>query len=278
MCRSTAIESFIRLIAAFVALPAKKLGFDPNMEMYDKATGIAMPSHKLSKPIEPQSLYDKQWVIRLNDATKYLTVKTLKISHAEIMCGTGLVVWVVVPYGIPPKTCRALHGSLPASNSSGDNLQVLGLLLSPSSLLNFFFFKVFVLKQSWRPVVRNNEGYSYNFAKGSDTDYIGVILSCEDAIIEDEKDETDHLIRQRLDATLQPRITTARKRTREWVRKFELDGWEVRPELYPSLQIYYTAREGIRGFSIKHPREVVSQIRTRLLSSTYGWSAVAKTL
>ena len=131
---------------------------------------------------------------------------------------------------------------------------------------------MFILKQSWRPVACNNKGYSYNFAKGSDTYYIGVIISCEDAIIEDEKDETDHLIRQRLDATLQPRITTAKKRTREWVRKFELDGWEVRPELYPSLQIYYTVREGIRGFSIKHPREVVSRIRMRLLSSTYGWS------
>ena len=107
--------------------------------MYDKATGIAMPSHTLSKPIEPQSLYDKQWVIRQNDTTKYLTVKTLKISRAETMCGTGSVVWAVVPYGIPPKGCRASHGSLPASNSSEDNLQVFGLLLSPSSLLNFFF-------------------------------------------------------------------------------------------------------------------------------------------
>ena len=114
------------------------LGFDPNMEMYDKATGIAMPSHKLSKPIEPQSLYAKQWVIKLNDGTKYLTVKTLKISRAGIVCGKGSVVWVVVPYDIPSKTRHASHGSLPASNLPEDNLQVLGLLLSSSSLMNRF--------------------------------------------------------------------------------------------------------------------------------------------
>ena len=90
-------------------------------------------------------------------------------------------------------------------------------------------------------------------------------------MIEDEKDDTSHLIRQRLDATLPPRIAAAMKRTREWVRKFEIDAFGVPPELYPSLHIYYTDQGGIRGFSIKRPREVVSRIRTRLLSSTYGW-------
>ena len=52
------------VITAFVALPAKKLCLNPNMEMYDKATWIAIPtSHKLTKAIEPQNMYDKQWVI-----------------------------------------------------------------------------------------------------------------------------------------------------------------------------------------------------------------------
>ena len=127
------------------------------------------------------------------------------------------------------------------------------------------------MKQSWRPVARNSEGYSYNLAKGSETNYIGVILSCEDAMIEDEKDETSHFIRQLLDVTLPPRIAAAKKRTHELVRKFEIDGFGVPPQLYPSLRIYYTEKEGIRAFSIKHPREAVSRIRTRLLSSSYGW-------
>jgi hypothetical protein len=98
------------------------------MEIYDKAAGIAMPSYQLSKPIEPQSLYDKQWVIRLNDGTKYLTVKTLKISRAGIVYRPGSVVWVVVPYCIPSKTRQPSHGSLPLSNSPEDKLRVLGLL------------------------------------------------------------------------------------------------------------------------------------------------------
>ena len=106
------------------------------MEIYDKAAGIAMPSHKLSKPIEPQSLYDKQWVIRLNDGTKYLTVKNLMISRAGIVYSPGSVVWVVVPYCVPSKTPQASLDSLPTSNSPVDNLQVLGLLLSSSLLLN----------------------------------------------------------------------------------------------------------------------------------------------
>jgi len=90
-------------------------------------------------------------------------------------------------------------------------------------------------------------------------------------MIEDEKDETSHSIRQHLDATLPPRIAAATKRTREWVRKFEIDGFGAPPELYPSLRTYYTDQEGIRGFSLQRSREVVSRIRTRLLSSTYGW-------
>ena len=108
------------------------LGFDPNMEVYDKVTGIATPSYKLNKLMEPQGLYDRQWVIKLNDGTKHLTVNALRISRARIMDGPGSVVWAVVPYCTPSKTGQALQGSL----STEDEPQVLGLLSPSSSLLN----------------------------------------------------------------------------------------------------------------------------------------------
>ena len=87
--------------------------------------------------------------------------------------------------------------------------------------------------------------HCYNFAKGSQTNFIEVILVCEEAMIGDEKDETGQLIRQSLNTTLPPYIVVAKKRKGELEWEFELTGLEVSSEAYPSLHIYYTDQEEI---------------------------------
>ena len=82
--------------------------------------------------------------------------------------------------------------------------------------------QILVLKQSWRPIERNSEGYFYNFAKGSETKFIGAILGCEDSMIEDEKDETSCLTRESWYVTFAPSVAPARERVREWALTWEM--------------------------------------------------------
>ena len=127
-------ENFIRLIAAFVVLPAEKLGYDPTMELYDQVTGTATPSYRLSKPIDTKSPYDTRWVITLNNGTQFLTVKTLSIARAGVMRGRGTIVWVVIPYYRP---VESRQGSTSTSNvPEDDQLRVLQIFSSSSSLLS----------------------------------------------------------------------------------------------------------------------------------------------
>ena len=43
--------------------------------------------------------HNRQWVIRMNDGMKYVTVETVSSVRAGFMRGRGGIVWVVVPFG-----------------------------------------------------------------------------------------------------------------------------------------------------------------------------------
>ena len=42
--------------------------------------------------------HNRQWVIRMNDGMKYVTVETVSSVRAGFMRGRGSIVWVVVPF------------------------------------------------------------------------------------------------------------------------------------------------------------------------------------
>ena len=42
--------------------------------------------------------HNRQWVIKMNDGMKYVTVETVSSVRAGFMRGRGSIVWVVVPF------------------------------------------------------------------------------------------------------------------------------------------------------------------------------------
>ncbi|GLB35546.1 hypothetical protein LshimejAT787_0211110 [Lyophyllum shimeji] len=158
----------IRLIAAFAVLPADRLGYDLTMRLYVSPTE-SVPSFQLdakSVAAYRANPYDTRWVIRLNDGTEYLTVKTLSIARAGIMRGRGTIAWVVVPVDQTEQQSE-----------------------------------IFVLKQSWRPVDVPSEGVLYKAAIpeiSSGCSFVGEVCRYEDVEIHRKKDETGTLIREGL--------------------------------------------------------------------------------
>ena len=92
--------AFIQVIAAFSLLPPEMLGFDPTIEML-VSPNHAVPSYKPNEEFirayqaEP---HNRQWVIRMNDGLKYVTVETVSSVRAGFMRGRGSIAWVVVPF------------------------------------------------------------------------------------------------------------------------------------------------------------------------------------
>ncbi|KIJ45924.1 hypothetical protein M422DRAFT_778678 [Sphaerobolus stellatus SS14] len=91
--------ALIRLLAGYSMLSAEQLGWDPTMQLFSKQVSKPLDSYKFSWPksINPETLYDTQWVIKIADED-YITIRALSITDAEIMCERATVIWEVVPY------------------------------------------------------------------------------------------------------------------------------------------------------------------------------------
>ena len=91
---------FIQVISAFSLLPPEKLGFDPTIEML-VSPNHAVPSYKPNEEFikaYEAARHNRQWVIKMNDGSKYVTVETVSSVRAGFMRGRGGIVWVVVPF------------------------------------------------------------------------------------------------------------------------------------------------------------------------------------
>jgi hypothetical protein len=91
---------FIQVIAAFSLLPPDKLGFDPTIEMLvspDRAVPSYRPDEEFLRAYQT-ARHNRQWVIRMNDGTMYVTVQTVSSVRAGFMRVRGSIVWVVVPF------------------------------------------------------------------------------------------------------------------------------------------------------------------------------------
>jgi hypothetical protein len=114
-------------------------------------------------------------------------------------------------------------------------------------------FKVYVLKQSWRPRDVDSEGDLYG---ESECEYVGKIELCEEVLISGKEDTTDMLIRQALDDS-----TGLGKRPRE-----QLAEGKDR-----NIHVTCTDVGDIKEVMARESGPPVSRVRTRVLLSTYGW-------
>ncbi|KIJ51558.1 hypothetical protein M422DRAFT_244721 [Sphaerobolus stellatus SS14] len=92
-------KKLIRTIAAYSMLPPEDLGWDPTMQRYYR--GRAIPSYKFpweKSPEGKESIYRIQWVIQMGSKPEesFVTIRTLSLIGAEIMCGRATLVWEVV--------------------------------------------------------------------------------------------------------------------------------------------------------------------------------------
>jgi len=118
------------------------------------------------------------------------------------------------------------------------------------------YWKIFVLKQSWRPRDVESEGKLYKAANGSECDNVGKIESWEGVFVLGEADTTDRLIRQGLDDS-----TGTGKRSRN-----------QRPESSdPYVHAVSTGTHDIKEVEARDSGPPVSRVRTRVVLSTYGW-------
>jgi hypothetical protein len=116
-----------------------------------------------------------------------------------------------------------------------------------------FQFKVFVLKQSWRPCEVDSEG---DLDNKSDFEYVGKIELCEDVKIFGKNDATDTLIRQGLDDS-----TGLGKRTRD----------QSHHTTEQDIHVTYTNIGDIKEIVARETGPPVARVRTRVVLSTYGW-------
>ncbi|KIJ31993.1 hypothetical protein M422DRAFT_783649 [Sphaerobolus stellatus SS14] len=92
-------KKLIRAIAAYSMLPPENLGWDPTMQRYYR--GRAIHSYKFpweNSPEGKESIYRIQWVIQMGSKPEepFVTIRTLSLIGAEIMCGRATLVWEVV--------------------------------------------------------------------------------------------------------------------------------------------------------------------------------------
>ena len=96
------------MIASFSLLSPEKLGFDPTIELL-VSPNRAVPSYKPNEEfirayrVAP---HNRQWVIKMNDESKYVTIETVSSVRAGFMRGRGCIVWVVVPFDRTEETSK----------------------------------------------------------------------------------------------------------------------------------------------------------------------------
>jgi Fungal protein kinase len=91
---------FIQVIASFSLLSPEMLGFDPTIELL-VSPNRAVPSYKPNEEFiraYQAAPHNRQWVIKMNDESKYVTIETVSSVRAGFMRGRGSIVWVVVPF------------------------------------------------------------------------------------------------------------------------------------------------------------------------------------
>ncbi|THU79834.1 hypothetical protein K435DRAFT_973011, partial [Dendrothele bispora CBS 962.96] len=93
-------ELFIRVIARLSTMNPRDLGWDPTMKVYSN-DGQHAYSHSLEFDdvlknfARSTYLYRTRWVINVKEE-EYVTIRALSLSHAEVMCGRGQLVWLAV--------------------------------------------------------------------------------------------------------------------------------------------------------------------------------------
>ncbi|KIJ28942.1 hypothetical protein M422DRAFT_37145 [Sphaerobolus stellatus SS14] len=252
-------KKLIRTIAAYSMLPAKDLGWDPTMLRYHQ--GSQMPSYTFWETVSgSDTIYDIQWVIRMKckevqaqeqaKEQDFLTVRSLSLIGAEIMCGRATLVWEVVRF-----------------------LDFLHPLPEP---------EVFVLKQSWQrlpgqdltDLLEAGETFeSYAHKRGGL--YDDRIYSAEYVYSDDKLVSTLESIRRNIASTLmsikrsRSQSESQKKKTSETLKRTR-DGRSIRPpvETFPfkgSLDVEaVTELEALA-------KGLVSRTQTRLLMKTRGW-------
>jgi hypothetical protein len=75
---------------------------------------VGVPSYRPNKEFiqaYQTARHNRQWVVKMNDGTKYKTVETVSSVRAGFMRGRGSIAWVVVPFDSNkakegPEVCR----------------------------------------------------------------------------------------------------------------------------------------------------------------------------
>ena len=96
-----------QVIASFSLLSPEKLGFDPTVDLLVSPIR-AVPSYKPMANEEFIRAYraasHRQWVIKMNDESKYVTIEMVSSLRAGFMRGS--IVWVVVPFDRTKETSK----------------------------------------------------------------------------------------------------------------------------------------------------------------------------
>jgi len=77
-------------------LQAEQLGWDPTMKLYKSGEALYSYTYPWVDLPKPMTLYHNQWVIKMSNGQDFVTVRTISIVGAEIMCGRATVVWEVM--------------------------------------------------------------------------------------------------------------------------------------------------------------------------------------
>jgi hypothetical protein len=91
---------FIQVVLALSSLPTEALGWDPTMKMM--SGGKAFPSYQFPwKRKNFTDAYKIQWMIEAHDISQqkkltYVSIRSLSIMGAEMMCGRATLVLEVV--------------------------------------------------------------------------------------------------------------------------------------------------------------------------------------
>ncbi|KIJ42356.1 hypothetical protein M422DRAFT_31327 [Sphaerobolus stellatus SS14] len=95
-------EKFIQAVACFSVLPTERLGWDPTIAMFHREHRAYYPSYKFPwKELEAfSSPYMIQWVVQNpeNPSEKFVSIRSLSLIGAEMMCGRATIVLEVVTY------------------------------------------------------------------------------------------------------------------------------------------------------------------------------------
>ncbi|KAL1681117.1 hypothetical protein EV122DRAFT_275480 [Schizophyllum commune] len=158
-------EKLVQLLAAFVYLPAHRLGFDPDMRLYRGPNEVPLPPYRMSSSPRKYmcSPQDTHWVVTLDD-TEYITAKAVSTMYDELS-GSGTLVWVVVKYDDRSKP-------------------------PPER-------ELYVLKQQWHIECEVSEATLYKMA-GAGSDCVGKVIDDEEVQVDGQVDSTAGAVRRDL--------------------------------------------------------------------------------